>query len=130
MYQKRTSQRKETPEAKALKGLREAQGLSMREVASYLGKSDSYISHIETGRLDFPQGEILKRLLGVYEVSSIEDFREKVNHHKKVEIRKEELSFVIKKMSDEKVEILSQFLSLLLDQRKEELCFKFFQSLR
>ena len=63
----------------------------MREAGAFIGKCYSYISHIETGRLNFPKANILQRLLEIYGVFSIEDFRKKVNHYQKVEAKKEEV---------------------------------------
>ncbi len=60
---KRTSRRFITEEGLALKELRLSRGLSMRQLADKVGKSDSYISHIENGRLDFPKGATLDTLL-------------------------------------------------------------------
>ena len=59
-----------TPAARLLKQLRVERGRSMRKAAEILGLSDSYIAHIETGRLDFPRGEKLNRLLHAYGVKS------------------------------------------------------------
>lgn len=41
-----------TPAARLLKLLRNESGLSMVKAAALMGVSDSYIAHIETGRLD------------------------------------------------------------------------------
>ena len=54
------------PECYVLKELRHAKRLSMRSAASLLGKSDTYISHIENGRMDIPEGPKLEALLEIY----------------------------------------------------------------
>ena len=55
-----------TPEARVLRKLREEAGLSMRAVGELAGWSDSYISQIENGRENKPEGEKLLRLLKIY----------------------------------------------------------------
>ena len=47
---KRTSQIIPTAKGAVLKEFRKSQGLSVRMAGYFLEKSDSYISHIETGR--------------------------------------------------------------------------------
>ncbi len=63
---KRTSFRQPTEEGLALKELRLSKGLSMRGLGDLIGKSDSYISHLENGRLNFPEGELLEKILLVF----------------------------------------------------------------
>ncbi len=63
---KRTSNRSTTEEGLALKELRLSKGLSMRGLGQLIGKSDSYISHLENGRLDFPSGQELERILAAF----------------------------------------------------------------
>lgn len=55
-----------TPGAKVLRRLRTRQGLSMRAAGARLGYSDSYISQIENGRENVPEGERLAKFLKVY----------------------------------------------------------------
>lgn len=63
---KRTSLRQPTEEGIALKELRLAKGLSMRQLGALIGKSDSYISHLENGRLNFPENKNLEKLLSAF----------------------------------------------------------------
>lgn len=63
---KRTSIRQINEEGLALKELRLSKGLSMRHLGDLIGKSDSYISHLENGRLNFPEGEPLEKILLVF----------------------------------------------------------------
>ena len=65
---KRTSIRNTTEEGLALKELRLSKGLSMRQLGELIGKSDSYVSHIENGRLNFPSDSALDTLLAVFEL--------------------------------------------------------------
>jgi transcriptional regulator with XRE-family HTH domain len=64
--QKRTSMRQTTEKGLALKELRLSRNLSMRQLGNLIGKSDSYISHLENGRLDFPDGESLEKILTAF----------------------------------------------------------------
>jgi hypothetical protein len=73
MKPKRCEQIKITPEALALRQLRLKSGLSMWKAGHFVGRSDSYISHIESGRLDVPCGDKLDFLLKAYE-TSFEEF--------------------------------------------------------
>lgn len=55
-----------TPAARLLKQLRQERGFSMVKAAALVGVSDSYIAHVETGRMDVPRGEKLKRIIHAY----------------------------------------------------------------
>ena len=66
---RRTSEIKITKEALLLREIRVKQGLSIREVGRRLGRSESYIRHIEKGRLDPPMGVALKEILEIYDVT-------------------------------------------------------------
>lgn len=44
-----------TNEARVLKELRSQCGLSMRQAGKLINRSDSYIAHIETGKMDSPR---------------------------------------------------------------------------
>ncbi len=56
-------------EARALKKLREAKGLSMKKAGKLLGYSDSYISQIENGRENVPVEGRLSKFLEAYDVN-------------------------------------------------------------
>ena len=66
---RRSEQVKLTKEARLLREIRKEQGLSIREVASRLGKSEAYLRHIENGRSDITSKESLLSILEVYGVS-------------------------------------------------------------
>jgi transcriptional regulator with XRE-family HTH domain len=74
---KRSDRIEMTDEARVLKILRSETKLSMKKVADLIGMSDSYIAHVETGRIDVPEGEKLNRLLKVY-CTQRGTFRERV----------------------------------------------------
>ena len=65
---RRTSYVFMTNEARALKKLREAEGLSMKKAGQLLGYSDSYISQIENGRENVPIEDKLLKFLETYDV--------------------------------------------------------------
>jgi len=66
---RRTSEIKLTNEARLLRKIRLDAGLSIREVGRRLGRSETFLRHIETGRLDVPKDEIVKQILNIYKVS-------------------------------------------------------------
>lgn len=59
-----------TNEARALKKLREAKGLSMKKAGELLGYSDSYVSQIENGRENVPTEDKLLKFLEAYDVDA------------------------------------------------------------
>lgn len=63
---RRTSEIKMTNEARVLRRLRLDSGTKIKVVAQAIGKSETFIRHIEHGRLDVPSKEIVKRILTVY----------------------------------------------------------------
>lgn len=75
---KRSDRIEMTNEARVLKILPSESKLSMKQVADLVGLSDSYIAHVETGRIDVPDGEKLNRLLKVYG-TQLGTFRERVH---------------------------------------------------
>jgi transcriptional regulator with XRE-family HTH domain len=95
-----------TPECHVLKELRESKGLSMRAAGTLLGKSDTYISHIENGRMDFPEGERLEALLNLYGPLKLKSFRERVRLYKQKTPKKEVLRNLVDRVDDSKIDIL------------------------
>ncbi len=65
-------------EARMLRELRLDRQLSMRDLGASMGKSDSYISQVENGRMDVPSGEALERYLAVLGGISSKSFYERV----------------------------------------------------
>lgn len=90
---KRTSCSIISEEGYALRELRLSKGFSMRQLALLIGKSDSYISHIENGRLDFPEGAALEKILTVFDGMKPKSFYERARkcrtrvHHEKFIIK-------------------------------------------
>ncbi len=75
---KRTARVVMTDEARVLKIMREEKQLSMRGLGASLGKSDSYISQIENGRMDSPSGEALEKYLAALSGITVKSFYERV----------------------------------------------------
>ena len=75
----------------------------------FLKKSDSYISHIETGRLDFPDCDILEKLLRAYGVS-VQEFKEKLRVYKARTLKEKRIENFIKKLSNERLNFLMEVL--------------------
>lgn len=94
-----------TPAARLLKQLRHERELSMVRAAALVGVSDSYIAHVETGRMDVPKGEKLKRLLNVYGTQST-TFYERLKDFKDNIGPREELREILQRMREKEVETL------------------------
>lgn len=75
MKNRRTSKVIQSPEAKALRKIREDKGFSIRFVASKLNLSETYIRHIEKGRLDIPSKNL------VWALRSQPDFNKYFENH-------------------------------------------------
>ena len=120
LRQKRTQQVILTAEGATLKRLRLNSGLSMREAGYAIGKSDSYISHIETGRLDLPKKEILQRLLWIYGISNLQVFEGEVLKYKKRIFKEKRIKDSIKKLSDKKLDFLLESLNQFLLYENEK----------
>ena len=71
-----------TSEARALKQLRKANGLTMTQAATGIGKSKPYIAHIESGRMNIPPRDKLIRLLAVYGITTYQSFYNRVRNFK------------------------------------------------
>jgi HTH-type transcriptional regulator, competence development regulator len=65
-----------TPAARVLKRLREKKNLSMRELGQILGVSDSYVSQVENGRANVPEGARLEEWLKPLGAPSLKYFGE------------------------------------------------------
>jgi len=95
-------------EARVLRQLRLSAGLSMKKAGTALGLSDSYISHVETGRMDVPKGERLSGLLDLYGGLSTRAFYQRARAYAKRQTPKDELAELIQRAN------LNQTRALLL----------------
>jgi transcriptional regulator with XRE-family HTH domain len=106
MERKRSGRIILTNEARVLRELRLGTGLSMRKAGELFGLSDSYIAHLETGRMDVPTGERLQRLLDVYGGMKAKSFYERVRNYSHKQTPREELSELVRRANDEQTKTL------------------------
>ena len=107
-------------EARVLKELRTKSRLSMREAGFQIGKSDSYISHLENGRMDIPEVSQLDKLLNLYGISN-EDFLKKVHSYKEETPKIDILSNLIKKLDESKINILIDLTETFLNNSNQRI---------
>jgi predicted transcriptional regulator len=100
---KRSSRIVMSNEARVLKDMRIEAGLSMRKAGALVDRSDSYIAHIETGRIDPPVGDKLQRLLDVYSGIKVKSFYERCREYKKRITPREELREIVERVSTENI---------------------------
>lgn len=79
-----------TKEARLLRTIRVESGHSIRGLARALGRSETFLRHIEKGRADFPSGTVLKSILKVYGVS-VRQFNLRLKTQNSIRGPKEEL---------------------------------------
>ena len=110
----RTSRVTITNEARILRQMRIDKGLSMRKAGELIGRSDSYISQIENGRMNVPEGEVLERMLEVYEGPKLRSFKERARLLKHQITSREELEDLVKRLNDDKVALVVNIVKSLL----------------
>lgn len=106
MNKKRSARIIITNEARVLKELRIEAGLSMRKAASLIGLSDSYIAHIETGRLDVPEGDKLERLLNIYGGLKPKSFYERARNFREKITPRDELFELLSRADNQQIQML------------------------
>ena len=79
---KRTARVIMTDEARVLKHLREERGYSMRALGAVMGKSDSYVSQIENGRMDVPKDDALDKYLSAIGGITAKSFYDRVRRYR------------------------------------------------
>ena len=99
---KRTARVIMTDEARVLKLLREERGFSMRALGAAMGKSDSYISQVENGRMDIPTAEALDHYLSAIGGITAKSFYEKVRRFRldRGPTERDELIEIAKRVND------------------------------
>lgn len=90
-----------TPEARVLRQMRLAHGLTMRQAGMLVDRSDSFISQIENGRMNVPKGERLERLLTAYGGIKFKSFQERVRLFRHQATPREELHDLVERMSSD-----------------------------
>lgn len=105
-----------TSEAVALREIRKKVGVSIREVCRRLGKSESFLRQIETGRNDFPKKDVLEKLLEMYG-TTYKMFRHKVTEVRDFQLSmtpREEIKLLIDKIPDEKLATVRAIITSLI----------------
>lgn len=99
---KRTGRVIMTDEARVLRELRQERGHSMRSLGTAMGKSDSYISQVENGRMDVPTDEALEHYLAALGGINSKSFYERVRRYRTDRSRtdRDELLEVAKRASE------------------------------
>ena len=101
-------------EARVLRQMRINKGLSMRVAGELIGRSDSYISQIENGRMEVPSDAILEAMVTVYGPIKLASFRERVRLFKQDFNPKEEARLLLEKVDDEQAKVAVAFLKAML----------------
>lgn len=114
MKEKRSSRIIMTTEARVLKEMRIAKGLSMRKAGNLINKSDSYIAHVEGGRMDVPNGEKLTELLNIYGAITLKSFKERVRLYRQKKTPRDELVELIDRMDTSKVDTILRLATSLV----------------
>ncbi len=114
MKKRRTDNIKISPEAILLRRLRESSNLSIREVASSIGKSESYLRHIEKGRLDLPSKEVLLRVLENYNIS-YHQFKHRLRFIDHSDAIKDYAFELVKRLSNDQLRLVIRFLKSILE---------------
>jgi transcriptional regulator with XRE-family HTH domain len=111
---KRSSRVIMTDEARVLRQMRFENNLSMRQAGALMGWSDTFISHIEHGRVDVPNGTRLEKMLQAYGDISRKSFIERVRRFRLERQPSDELIELIPKLSKEQIlatlSLVKQFL--------------------
>jgi len=103
-----------TDEARVLKQMRIERGLSMREAGSLMGWSDTYVSHIENGRVDVPEGERLEKMLIAYGGMSKKSFIEKIRRFRIEQTPLDDLNELIPRLTRDQIQaVLALSMQLL-----------------
>lgn len=103
-----------TNEARVLKEMRISKGLSMRQAGELLGKSDSYISQIENGRMKVPEEVALEKLLEIYGGPIVKSFYSRSREFQEKLTIKDEIMELIKKTNELETVILLKIVKALV----------------
>jgi transcriptional regulator with XRE-family HTH domain len=102
---KRTARVIMTDAARVLRELRMERQLSMRGLGASMGKSDSYVSQVENGRMDPPTDEALERYLAAIGGINSKSFYERVRRFRldRTHTERDELLEVAKRATEVQV---------------------------
>lgn len=113
---------------KYLNEVRKEKGLTIRQIETYSGVSNSYLSQLENGKKGIPSPSILKKLSKALKVdynslmikAGYLDENEKitVNETELADLMKEEtVNYKGRKLSKEEIDQINKMMELLLDKR-------------
>jgi transcriptional regulator with XRE-family HTH domain len=114
---RRTSERRETNETKLLRELRIKCDFSIREVARRIEKSETYLRHIENGRLNFPSDYNLKLILEEYGVT-YRQYKQKLLKYTDSIDYKAEILNQLESLSRDRLEVIYNFIFAIKGNRK------------
>ena len=103
-----------TSEARILREMRLNRRFSMRHAGELVGKSDSYISQIENGRMKPPVGEALNRLLEIYHGPSEEIFYARVRSYREKITEKDEIIELLAKTNPSETTVILKIMKALV----------------
>ncbi len=101
-------------EARVLRQMRIAKGLSMRAAGALVNRSDSFISQIENGRMEVPKGDMLETLVTAYGPIKVASFKERARLFKESYSPKDEALSLLEKLPEEQVRVAVAFLQATL----------------
>jgi len=117
---------KGTELSNAIRALRSAKGLSLRQVEKRTGISNAYLSQLENGKIEKPSPHILYTLADVYD-TSYEDLMKLAGYLQKKQgerVREnvmEDVAFsAIRDLTEEERDEVLRFISFLRTQRKSK----------
>lgn len=93
-----------TNEARVLRDLRIKSKLSMKKAGELIGRSDSYIAHIETGRMNPPTEDKLDRLLAIYGGIKQKSYFERVRKYSHSSTPLMELHDLLNRLNEQQAE--------------------------
>lgn len=88
----------------------------MRKAGALLGLSDSYIAHLETGRMDAPEGEKLIRLLEIYGDMKPKSFYERARNYVYRQTARDQLLELVHRANEEQTKTILSVAKGLLAQ--------------
>lgn len=101
---RRTSEIIQTNEARLMRQIRISSNLSIREVGRRLNCSETYLRHIETGRLDFPKEDKLREILFIYGIS-LRQFKKRAKKEIKASA-KTQIMDILTTISEEELKVV------------------------
>ena len=113
MAKKRSSFKRPTKEALVLRKIRSDRGISIRKAASRIGKSSSWLNHLESGRFD-PRPIDLEIVAKGYGIKPIE-LGKIANSTTEIELTnfRAECLLIVTRMTDEKLQALYSMIKFM-----------------